>query len=289
MTAPITVFTAANEAYAIPLCVCLLGLFRRSSQPLAVTVFDGGIAPRSWRRIEQATAPHRHGGSLRRITPDLSRFAGFPTLRSNHLSYARLFVAESCSAREALYLDSDLLVQADVAALAALPLRGQVVGAVQDPTVLTFAHDRVATLDPAIAANMPYFNAGVLKIDVARWRAEQVQQRCLELIGRNPAQIQYHDQSALNFCLRRRWLALPQTWNTAALYAQEGRPGASFDAAIVHYLGRLKPWEFGHHRGPAAERFFAALDTTPWRRWRPSAFRFRLKTLKSKLRRLLAP
>ncbi|MFT3830531.1 MAG: glycosyltransferase family 8 protein [Opitutaceae bacterium] len=289
MAPPITVFTAANEAYAIPLCVCLTGLFRRSSQPLAVTVFDGGIGSRSWRRIERATTPHRRGGSLRKIAPDLTRLAGFPTLRSNHLSYARLFVAEHCATPEALYLDSDLLVQADVAALASLDLQGHVVGAVQDPTVRTFANDRVAALDPAIPADAPYFNSGVLKIDVARWRAERVQERCFELIGRNPAQIQYHDQSALNFCLRQRWFALPQTWNTAAHHAQEGRPGASLDAAIVHYLGRLKPWEFGQHRGPAAEHFFSALDTTPWRRWRPSAFEYRLKKLRSRLRQLLAP
>ncbi len=284
----IPVFTTANEAYAIPLCVCLAGLFRHSSAPLEVTVFDGGITPRSWRRIERAVASSLRGGRLRRIAPDLARFAGFPTLRSNHLSYARLFVAEHCAAAEALYLDADLLVQADVADLAAAPLRGQVVGAVQDPTVRVFAHDRVATLDSSIPADLPYFNAGVLKLDLGRWRAEEVGRRCLELVGRHPAQIQYHDQSALNFCLRGRWHALPSTWNTAAHHAQEGRTGASLDAAVLHYLGRLKPWEYGHHEGAAAARFYAALAATPWRRWRPSALRFRLKVAKHRLHRLFA-
>jgi lipopolysaccharide biosynthesis glycosyltransferase len=98
---------------------------------------------------------------------------------------------------------------------------------------------------PALAA-VPrvsnYFNAGVLLIDLCRWRIERIAEITLDYLHRYPHS-PFSDQDAINAACDGRWQALDPRWNyqghrTVRISNLTGteRPG------IVHFITSAKPW-----------------------------------------------
>jgi len=176
-----------------------------------------------------------------------------------------------------IYLDADIVVRGSLARLASVDLVGEPVGAVRDAASPWAAGPlgpdwRVLGLSPA----SPYFNAGMLVIDLTRWRAEGAGAACLAVLdGRH---LKWGDQDALNTVFERRWTELPRRWNLQSVDADgtgvawglwsEDVAAAVADPAVVHFTGRIKPWM---PNGPAFSRpeWYEVLDTTAWQGWRP--------------------
>ncbi len=171
--------------------------------------------------------------------------------RSSTATYRRAFLADLIPGLDRiLYLDADLIVRASLSDLWSTDLTGAALGAVVDPWMATIG---------AMSAAFPdgYFNAGVLLIDLAKWRDEQVSARFVDDIrrrrrsGEDP-RAHSHDQTPLNEVLRGRWRALSPRWNftthlTPRLAGELAIPASDYaamaaDPAIVHFLGSHKPW-----------------------------------------------
>jgi len=87
----------------------------------------------------------------------------------------------------------------------------------------------------------PYFNAGVLLIDVLRWEAEKTLDHALQVIADHPEALKLHDQSVLNIVFRGRWSELSVAWN----WMYSGRFSFMIegcDPFLIHFAGRIKPW-----------------------------------------------
>lgn len=166
-------------------------------------------------------------------------------------TYRRAFLADLLPHLDRiLYLDADLIIRASLAELWSTDLAGAALGAVVDPWMATIGTMRAAFPDG-------YFNAGVLLIDLAKWRDEQVPERFVEDIrrrqqaGEDP-RAHSHDQTPLNEALRGRWRALSPRWNftthlTPRLADELAIPARDYEAiaadpAVVHFLGSHKPW-----------------------------------------------
>ena len=178
---PVTVITLADETYGMPLAVMVRSLLDHLApgRTVRVVVIDGGITPAtkqrlgdSWRgsagwpfcQVDYVT-PLYVGGS------DLPVWGRVPAL-----TYARLSAAEYVpdESRRVILLDSDTLVLTDIAQLAATDLEGATVAATQDPYIPFVAsfdglHDYAAL---GLSADVKYFNAGIMLIDLERWRTE---------------------------------------------------------------------------------------------------------------------
>jgi lipopolysaccharide biosynthesis glycosyltransferase len=157
----------------------------------------------------------------------------------------------------AIYLDADLLVLDAVDVLWQVDLGGLIIGAVQDAVI-----PRVSSplglrryRELGCRAEDPYFNAGVLVIDLEAWKRQHIGQRALEYLERYERSVNLTDQDALNAVLHNRWKPLEDRWNVVAGLA--GRPrleprgiepsrmaAAARDPAIVHFYGYLKPWVY---------------------------------------------
>jgi lipopolysaccharide biosynthesis glycosyltransferase len=124
-------------------------------------------------------------------------------------------------------------------------------------------------------------------IDLTRWKQEQVSERVLVYLRDYPDHARYWDQSALNATLYGRWLRLQDTWNTPAFWADKKKDSTSLEDPILHFVGPDKAWLLGHHRKPAALRFFDELDHTAWRGWRPNLLRNVLKRIKYRVHSLI--
>lgn len=144
-----------------------------------------------------------------------------------------------------LYYDSDIFVQSgDFAALLGVDLGGRVLGAVRDNTQWRTPGRRPEQFRRLGIPTAPYFNAGMLLIDVERWNATDLMGRCIDFGRRHRDQMIRHDQNLLNGTLQGDWAELSPAWNwqytrsTMLFEAME-------DAHVVHFINPKKPWTHG--------------------------------------------
>jgi lipopolysaccharide biosynthesis glycosyltransferase len=146
-----------------------------------------------------------------------------------------------------LYLDADLLVVGDLSPLCTYHLDGAAMAAVREPSDPYFwsrnGLEHVFTLD--VNPWTPYFNAGVLVMDLPLFRELEVHRRCLEYVAEHrPARM---DQDALNIVLRNRIAELPTVWNVENYFFKSLSRRTRYEtllakAKALHYVGRSKPW-----------------------------------------------
>lgn len=177
-----------------------------------------------------------------------------------------------------LYLDGDTIIVDSLVELYQTDLQGNVIAAVRDSNVPWAASMmgspwREIGLDPS----SPYFNSGMMLIDLARWREESIGKRALELL--QTFKPHWGDQDSLNAILEHQWLELPMRWNVQTADFTGYCPGwalwrdkveqAIADPALIHYTGLDKPWHHGTQH-PKATEWLGWLDRTSWAGWRPS-------------------
>lgn len=275
---PIRVITLANEQYAMPLAVMGRSLFEnhRPGRPLLLKIIDGGMTRSSRQRIELSWQEANAGCvSWEWVPPLFDRARNLPVWgRMPPLTYARLWLDayfDGCGDR-AVLLDSDTLVLSDFAELQDVDLEQKVIGACVDPFIPTLSSfDGLPHFANAgLPHEMPYFNGGMMIVDLPRWREGRVAERSVEYIKRERDHLRQYDQDALNAVLAGSWKQLDPSWNTqprvrnALGIALPDRP------RIVHFSGRLKPWVYDG--GTKLDRlFFEYLDHTDWKGFRPKA------------------
>ena len=193
---------------------------------------------------------------------DVQRVSGL--LRSKNIpsmAYARLFISDFLpeQATRAVYLDFDTVTRRDLCELQWLPLKGHLVAAVPngDPVECRRQAERLGLTTPR------YFNSGVMLVDVPAWRAERVGEAALKFAGEFPGALIMHDQDALNAAVADRWLELPSEWNTWAIHTNNA------ERKVIHFTMSPKPWHLDYD-GPHPELFFAGLERTAFRGWRPA-------------------
>ena len=316
MPAKVVVATAADENYVIPLAVTVRSLVDSlgPSTQVRLVILDGGITTQSRERLASSWNDPRLEIEWR--TPDTGTIAGAPV--SGHVTgaaYLRLLLPTILDGDRVIYLDSDMLVRRDVAALWNEPQQDAPIQAVQDLAApwmdAELAADRYAERLPLLAAarpvanyrelgirpEAPYFNSGLMVANLALWREERIAQRVLNCLQENAAHVLWWDQYALNVVLADRWRRLDHRWNQGAhIYAypswrlspvsKEAIGPLRTDPWIVHFCSPIKPWQDGC-RHPFTAAFFETLDRTEWRGWRPEpAPEVRLQIAKERRRML---
>jgi lipopolysaccharide biosynthesis glycosyltransferase len=184
----------------------------------------------------------------------------------------------------AIWLDCDMLVLADLGELWTRSFGDASTLAVQDALVpLVSSRFGVAGYtEMGIDPKAPYFNAGMMVIDVDAWRNENVSRSGLEYLRKFRDSVFFWDQEALNAALVGRWSALESRWNWSATLDRLSSPSdrlnlpESGEARVVHFNGSLKPWLIEDIDGLGVP-YFKHLDDTAWAGWRPA------RTLRSSL------
>lgn len=176
--------------------------------------------------------------------------------------------------RRILYLDADTLVRAPIDDLKETSLSGRPIGAVYDRGIDKLGI-RLAECagDPALEAE-PYFNAGVMVLDVDAWFAHGMTGRLEIVLNQCSERLKYHPQDALNVAAVNRWTALPRAWNVPAVFGREfgsqigrhflAKRGATKEdiqrmkdsAKIIHFLGPFKPWKKHRAGSGSYEKLF---------------------------------
>jgi lipopolysaccharide biosynthesis glycosyltransferase len=88
-----------------------------------------------------------------------------------------------------------------------------------------------------------YFNAGVMVVNLKKWKAMKYSEKSQELIKELKNKAQFWDQDVLNSLIDGDYLTIDNNLNyrTAGLGTQNNLHGIKF----VHYSGKSKPWDVG--------------------------------------------
>lgn len=266
---------ASDDAYAPFMGVALESVLAHASRQdlIRFHVLDNGISALNKRRITALRGRHP-AFSVTYYPVDAALLEGLPLVNS-HLSrtaYARLFMGCILPdfVQRVIYLDCDVVVRSSLAELARIQLDGQLVGGVEDLGVMKKAR---AGRHPWPYRKQTYINSGVLLIDLARWRAEDVAGQLIRYMRAPAHPLQYEDQDVLNFALSGRVKILPPCWNGQMYWGSSmwnRHPEIALlrrtllTCPVVHFASPAKPWfeKSGWHQN--TKQYRRMMACSPW-------------------------
>ena len=202
----------------------------------------------------------------------------FDTTGWNEVVLARLLADRLLPemAERVIYLDGDTIVRGSLKELWETDLQGKTIGAVEEPTA---NHKRKKELG---LEGKPYYNAGVLLIDLKRWKERHIAERVLEFYKAHGGMLFANDQDAINGAVPEEILSLNPKYNYCNIFwhykpeslariaepakylTKEELAEVAKDPRIIHYLGEERPWRRGN-RHRYREDYRRNLDLTPWK------------------------
>lgn len=258
----IDLVSGTNEQYAMPLAVTLSSLLinLKSSLPVRIFVLSTNLSAEAKHRLTRSLTRKRGNVDLifTNVNADLLR----PYSSKGHLTVESLFrlLAPELLPPDidrAVYLDCDLCVLKDITPLWQFDETQFPVYASIDPIVRVVSNDQGLPnyKELGIPGNSPYFNAGVLLMNLRKWREEQIGRTCLDYVKQHPTR--FLDQDAINAVLAGRIGLLPMTWNARVGNLRHYSKWPEDDLkraiapelhslrrspAICHFAGGGKPW-----------------------------------------------
>jgi lipopolysaccharide biosynthesis glycosyltransferase len=190
-------------------------------------------------------------------------------------AYYRLLVGSILpeNLAKVIYLDADVMVCGDIGPLWKKGMNGNIVLAVQDCCIQTNRRSRSAG-NPD-----PYFNSGVMVIDLSAWRRKDMEAQCIREARNHVRSARYNEQMALNICLSGQWGMLPPAWNRQSTidlfpdwrsspYTEDAYRQIRQEPAIVHFTTSTKPWhtvcDYSKHYTNAYRQAVARAGWTDW-------------------------
>ena len=273
---------ASNDNYARHLAVSLYSLLEHSQdeKDLQVYILSLGLTEEAKDRIEAIAEGFGREAAFIELGSLKERFSYQVDTGGFDISImARLFVGEVLpeTVDRIIYLDCDTVILGSLRALWKTELHSALVGAVMEPTIYPEVMEQIG-----LKREEPYFNSGVLLIDLKRWRMEKTGEKLLEFYGQKGGRLFAGDQDTINGGLRGRIKPLSPAYNFFTNYryyryshlvrlspiygriSREAFQAAKRHPVILHYMGDERPWVAGNlnHYRLAYTRY---LKKTPWR------------------------
>lgn len=296
----LTVVCAADDAFAMPLAVTVRSALERlsPSHQLRLFVLDGGIRDESKHRL--LSSWKLRDIEVHWIKPDPALIDDLQISRHvNHVTYYRLLMPWILpqEVSRAIFLDADLLVRRDLAALWDCDQGGAACLAAPDTAAPAIdarislpnyprCHRFLAATEPipnyrelGLEPTAGYFNAGVLVADLSQWRQLDLTTQALQCLRQHSQHVRWWDQYALNVVLSGRWRELDLRWNqgvhaftfptaSESPFTADAYTTLRDDPWIVHFTSQTKPWHY-YCRHPFRSEYLATIDRTAWRGWQP--------------------
>lgn len=201
-------------------------------------------------------------------------------------SYLRLLIPETVEEDKVIYLDSDVIVQADLSPLYSTDLE-------------TFAiAGALETAAGGENSNMPlskpvrYINTGILVMDLKRLRQDGFFLKCKDIYEKYTKQITWGDQCIINKYIESGKKILEPCWNHYVSLGKNpsheklGTKGTESSPGILHFLTQDKPWHKSYppHIGDLWWKYADKLQLDGLRR---EAYEAEIRVKRSLLRRII--
>ncbi len=180
-------------------------------------------------------------------------------------TYFRLYFAEllPVEIEKVLFLDSDIIVKESITNLLDIDFNNTYSSTKEYYLYAVdhrFHQEEIARLRKMNFSGNKYFNAGVLLINLKKWRKDHVTPLFIATLKKYNEEILWADQDVLNLVFDNQWGELDYDYNAFGL------PGKiDDDYKIIHYIGMSKPWHF-KNRHPYRYLYWKYLELTPFKR-----------------------
>lgn len=237
-----------DENFSVPAFVCITSVFENNkSERCNVYILTDSLS--SDVRVKFSELAKVYGQIVEILTIDKHRFDGlivnerFPISMYYRFLLPEMLIGES----KVLYLDCDIIVRHSLRDLYDTSLDGKALAAV----VAQSCDDIVWT--NLLKLNSPYFNSGVLLMNLNYWRQNDSFNKLVSWVANNPDKCMLPDQNALNvifdgyveyldytYNYQEAWFNIESTkihyskWNTIKEIGK--------DPIIIHYCEAEKPW-----------------------------------------------
>lgn len=260
-----------NYAKHCAATLCSILLNSAKGNKFNIFILDGGISPKIKAKFEKLKSIRDF--NLNYISIDNNYFKDLPLNRSyiSIATYYRLLLPEVLPADidKVIYLDSDIIVEKDIAELWKYDISDKYAAVVEDEGSIY----QVQRLH--LPAKNSYFNAGVCMFNIKALRSFDFQTAWKEYFKTNQDIITLQDQDILNGVFNGYCLYVPLQWNAnGRLYSENNLMEhnythdeacfAAHNPAILHFTDSNKPWnKMCTH--PLKNEYIKYLSLTPWR------------------------
>lgn len=279
----LNVLYAADNNYAPFLGVSMFSLFKNNADIVNIHVYAvlDNVSEENKEKLMQVATQFRRRLKIIDAASFNERLKqlNIPTYRGNYTTNYRLFFNEIIDndVERLFYIDSDTVITASLKSVLEVDFLNFPAAVVLDS--LGSKYKGIIGFDK----NEPYFNAGILIIDVRNWIKQNITESMLNHIQNVRSQYCNPDQDLLNVCLKGKIKLLPPEYNFQPFhraysdkiygkvygfenyYTKEQLENARKNPVILHayrFLGEF-PWHKGNQH-PDTKIFDEYLSQTLW-------------------------
>lgn len=258
---------SADNGY-IDHCLSTISSILENNQNVSLYILTEGFSFGNQKRLDAIAS--KYGAQINIINISLDLLSNLPMPKDTRLShisvatYYRLFITELLPkhVHKVIYLDCDIIVRKSLMHLWETDMSNYCIGAVYQ--IETDSIVNATRLGYPIQYG--YFNAGVLLINVSKWRELGAVHLFTEYLKDNFDNIVFHDQDVLNAVFYNRCLKLSCKYNMMPIYFTKGiyanavlkNNGVAVcsyedyiitiqeeikDPTIIHFAAKIKPWD----------------------------------------------
>lgn len=274
---------SADDNYGKYLGISMLSLFRSNREWKDITVFvlDCGIREATKKKL--IAIVQEYNRNIEFINMELA-IGGLNlqmgVRKISIASYARLFLSSVIPDKydKIIYLDCDTIIRASLTELWNINLNEYLVAGVQD-TVDSFFLKKIGMEEDEY-----YINAGVLLINLAKWRRIAIEDKFMDFIDKYKGNVPHHDQGVINaLCSNKKYILSPEYNATSNIYSfsaktirrmfdidkfysQEELDRAKEHPIILHFTTGLvgRPWEMNCQH-PMKKEYLKVAKISPWK------------------------
>ena len=245
---------AVNGLFVKPAAITIGSLLRQSSCPERYhfwIVTEEAPDPSMIQEIETAQASY----TITSIPEAALKYAETMAGSANGYLLARLCLHDLLpeSVEKVLLIDADTIVLKSLDSLFDTPLDDRAFAAVQDNGIPLWGyHSSFQKLHTEVEAKTPYYNCGVLLLNLNFWRSFGLHEKVETLISNYHQDLVLADQDLLNLLFSDAIVRLPLSYNrpvtpwTTKPWTSYCYPPEDFEASltsqhVLHFLGE-KPW-----------------------------------------------
>ncbi|MBO6070072.1 MAG: glycosyltransferase family 8 protein [Succinivibrionaceae bacterium] len=270
MKNPINICLSFDEKYAQHAAVTMVSLMKNCSQNIHFYIIDSEPSGITESRSKIVKLVEMYGAKISFRTIDLSVFKGFPVWQpmqdspNKYVPYYRLCLADLIPEIERIiYLDTDIVVQGDIAKLYNLEFaKDQFIAGVNDMDSEELK-EKIST--------SAYINSGVILFDLATIRRIKlnVVEESIKILQNFRERISLNiDQDLINIIFNDHIRLLDISWNAQSVGTPRGfilgYDNKSIEKNIIHFIASHKPWMFNCKSG-YQHLYFRYLSYTPWK------------------------
>lgn len=236
----IKIFLSSDNNYAPFVATTIASICDNTKSFCDFYVLDGGITQENQEKICKLKEQFNNF-SIEFIKIDYDKFLkNFEYKnKSTHVSistYNRFFIEQlKPNINRVIYLDVDIIALGDIKELWIQDLKNKTVGIIKDEG----ENDFITKYKEQFSLNY-YFNAGVLLIDLDKWKASGYSEKAFEFEKQNHEYLNFADQDIINAIIKDDCEILDSKFNSQLV--------SDKNTVIRHFVNVYKPWKYNYFK-----------------------------------------